>query len=170
MFDRRICVPNTFNNGGRDLMRLGHFLRCNRLEPHTFFFLLVRLFYQYHLANFSVLFHAKVWRTYFHYHLYWQWMNLFSTAHGIPIPGQQMNCYNKPNSKVQNDRIVVSKQVWWFFFQITFRNYFYVFNRFCQPLFHFIFFFNLPSRIALLLLNSLQKSWRWRLIPARMAL
>ena len=141
MFDRRICVPNTFNNGGRDLMRLGHFLRCNRLEPHTFFFLFGRRFYQYHVANFSVLFHAKVWGTCFH------------VSSVLTINEYFMNCFNKPNSKTQYDRNVVSKQVCWIFFQITLRNYFFVLNWFCQHLFQI--FFNLSSRIALLLLNSL---------------
>ena len=63
-------------------------------------------------------------------------------------PGNKVNCYNKPDSKAQNDRIFVSKQVCWNFFQITFRNYFFVFNWFCQPLFQIFLQFAIKDCIA----------------------
>ena len=72
----------------------------------------------------------------------------FSTAHGISIPGEQSDRFNKPHSNAQYDRIVVSKQVCWILFQITFRNYFFVLNWFCQPLFQLFLQFAIKDCIA----------------------
>ena len=133
MSGSRICVSNRFIFWGNQqswrwtiVNRLDAYVLVLEVKPdlmfwqhYSLFFLLGCLFYQLHFANFSILFHAKVWQTCFHHliciknkRIYFQLLMEFQSM------GNEMNCYKKPNSKAQAHRIV-SKLVCSFFFQIS---------------------------------------------------
>ena len=126
-------------------------------------------------ATCSILFHAKVWQTCFHYlicienkRIYFQLLMKFQSM------GNEMNCYNKPNSEAQNHR-TVSKLVCRFFFQISFWIFLLFFFCSCQPQvekkFQFFLQFAIKNCIAsfkFLSPNNIKippETWRWRLIP-----
>ena len=171
MFDRRICVPNTFIIWESQswlwttveenwCVWVSFWHEIGQVFDRTIFFFRI----WNHLQSFFFLFGASVLSIPpCHFLLFCfmqkcgghgsfiifidqEWIH-FQLLIEFQSPGNKLKTYYKPNSKGHYDRIFTPHRYADFFF-ITLRNYIFVFNWFCQPLFQIFLQFAIKDCIV----------------------